>query len=89
MSGCIVPGLIIIALGSIISLLIYDINVREPKRRAERNAQAEVLVNGYAREVHTILDRKTGRTMRVVTIDGNPITLSDEPTPVPAVEPAR
>lgn len=89
MSGCIVPTLVATIAIGVLSLLIYDINVREPKRRAERNAQAEVLVNGYAREVHTILDRKTGRTMRVVTIDGNPVTLSDEPTPVPAVEPAR
>lgn len=81
-----VVALVVLAL---IPLMVYDLNVREPKRRAERNAQAEVLVNGSARDVHTITDRKTGRTMRIVTLDGNPITLSDEPTPAPAVEPAR
>lgn len=87
--SCLGTGFIVVVIVAVVSLVTYDVTVREPKRRAERNAQAEVLVNGYARDVHTITDRKTGRTMRVVTIDGNPITLSDEPAPAPAVEPTR
>lgn len=90
MQGIVEATLVILAIVGVIALLAWAIH-QDCKDRAQRDATADVLLDGHAVSEETLVDRAQGKSWRiirsnraVIIIPGSERNLRAEQAPVPA-----
>lgn len=67
-------------------LIVWGI-ATEPKRQREREATADITVNGHVAIVYTIVDKKAGKSWRAVVIDRGAVIIPGSEQTLPVEKP--